>query len=367
MRYQSQIYVKNAYLCQIIIVNEMNLQDFNPNGVGVDNGNYFGMPFTPEDAQLVLISAPWDVTSSYGAGSSYAPDAIIEASTQLDFYDPVSPDEWRKGIATAEIDYDIQELSERLRSDAEKVIEHLEEGGDPEAESIARKVRRINEGSFRINDNIYTQAQRWMSQGKIVGLVGGDHSTSFGAIKAVGEACGSMGVLHFDAHCDLRECYEGFEHSHASIMFNVLKDVPEVSKIVEVGVRDFCDDELALVCSTDRVEMFDDYSLSMAKFGGRSWLSLCEEIVERLPEQVYISMDIDALSIEYCPNTGTPVVGGLSFNEAVCLMDCVARSGRRIVGFDMVEVVPTLDNKIDASVGARMLYKMCGIALKTRK
>ena len=70
MRYQSQIYVKNAYLCQIIIVNEMNLQDFNPNDVGVDNGNYFGMPFTPEDAQLVLISAPWDVTSSYGAGSA---------------------------------------------------------------------------------------------------------------------------------------------------------------------------------------------------------------------------------------------------------------------------------------------------------
>lgn len=345
----------------------MNLQDFNPNGVGVDNGNYFGMPFMPEQAQLVLVSAPWDVTSSYGAGSAYAPDAIIEASTQLDFYDPVSPEEWRKGIATAEIDYDIQELSERLRSDAEKVIEHLEEGGDPDSESIVRKVRRINEGSARINESIYNQTRHWLSQGKLVGLVGGDHSTSYGAIRAVSEACGSIGVLHFDAHCDLRECYEGFEHSHASIMFNVLKDMPEVSKIVEVGVRDFCDDELALVRSTERVEMFDDYSLSCAKFEGRMWASLCEEIVATLPDKVYISMDIDALSVEYCPSTGTPVVGGLSFNEAVYLMDCVARSGRRIVGFDMVEVVPTLENKLDASVGARMLYKMCGIALKTRK
>ncbi len=345
----------------------MNLQDFNPNGVGVDNGNYFGMPFTPEDAELVLISAPWDVTSSYGAGSAYAPDAIIEASTQLDFYDPVSPNQWLKGIATADIDYDIQEFSVRLRSDAEKVIEHLEDGGNPTVESIARKIRRINEESANINEKIYFQARNWLAKGKIVGLVGGDHSTSYGAIEAVSEVCGEFGVLHFDAHCDLRNCYEGFEHSHASIMFNVLRDMPEVSKIVEVGVRDFCDDELALVRSTERVEMFDDYSLSMAKFGGRTWLSLCEEIVERLPEQVYISMDIDALSIENCPNTGTPVVGGLSFNEAVYLMDCVARSGRRIVGFDMVEVVPTLDNKIDASVGARMLYKMCGIALKTHK
>lgn len=348
-------------------MNEMNLQDFNPNSVGVDNGNYFGMPFTAEDAELVLVSAPWDVTSSYGAGSAYAPDAIIEASTQLDFYDPVSPDQWRKGIATADIDYDIQELSERLRSDAEKVIEHLEEGGDSAVEHITRKIRRINEGSAQINESIYRQVQSWLAKGKVVGLVGGDHSTSYGAIKAVSEACGSIGVLHFDAHCDLRDCYEGFEHSHASIMFNVLRDMPEVKKIVEVGVRDFCDDELALVRSTERVDMFDDYSLSTAKFEGRSWASLCEEIVERLPEKVYISMDIDALSIEYCPNTGTPVVGGLSFNEAVYLMDCVARSGRTIVGFDMVEVVPTLENKIDASVGARMLYKMCGVALKTRK
>ena len=147
------------------------MQDFNPNGVGVDNGNYFGMPFTAEEAELVLVSAPWDVTSSYGAGSAYAPDAIIEASTQLDFYDPVSPDEWRKGIATAEIDYNIQELSERLRSDAEKVIEHLEDGGDPEVEHIARKVRRINEGSVRINESIYAQVQHWIEKGKIVGLV----------------------------------------------------------------------------------------------------------------------------------------------------------------------------------------------------
>ena len=80
-----------------------------------------------------------------------------------------------------------------------------------------------------MNDNIYRQARQWLSQGKVVGLVGGDHSTPYGLIRAVAEKEGSLGILHIDAHCDLREAYEGFEFSHASIMFNVLRDLPQVS------------------------------------------------------------------------------------------------------------------------------------------
>ena len=94
---------------------EQNRPPFDPDGVGVDNGAYFGFPFAPDEAELVLVSAPWDVTVSYGAGAVYAPDAIIEASTQLDFYDPMAPDAWRRGIATADVDYSLQELSLRLR------------------------------------------------------------------------------------------------------------------------------------------------------------------------------------------------------------------------------------------------------------
>ena len=102
---------------------------FDPDGVGVDNGNYFGFPFEEEDARLVLLSVPWDVTASYGGGAAFGPDAIIEASTQLDFYDPFAPGAWRRGIATAAIDYSVQDRSSRLRPDARKVIERLEEGG----------------------------------------------------------------------------------------------------------------------------------------------------------------------------------------------------------------------------------------------
>ena len=196
----------------------MDLKTFNPNGVGVDNGAYYGLPFTPEEAALVLVSAPWDVTVSYGAGTALAPDALIEASTQLDLYDASAPGAWLGGIATADIDYSLQEESRKLRADAERVIEHLEEGGAPDDERIERRLRRINEGCAAMNDNIYRQARQWLSQGKVVGLVGGDHSTPYGLIRAVAEKEGSLGILHIDAHCDLREAYEGFEFSHASIM-----------------------------------------------------------------------------------------------------------------------------------------------------
>ena len=91
----------------------MEQKTFDPDGVGVDNGTYFGLPFEPETAELVIVSAPWDVTVSYGAGTAYAPDAIIEASTQLDFHEPLAPGAWRRGIATADVDYSLLDESQR--------------------------------------------------------------------------------------------------------------------------------------------------------------------------------------------------------------------------------------------------------------
>jgi len=340
-------------------------QLFDPDGVGVDNGTYFGLPFTPDDAALVLISAPWDVTVSYGAGTAYGPDAIIEASTQIDFYDPLSPDAWRRGIATADVDYSLQEESQRLRLDAVKVIRHLEQGGSPADDSIERKVRRVNEGCAAMNANIREQARRWLDKGKIVGLVGGDHSTPYGLIRALGERHECFGILHVDAHRDLREAYEGFEFSHASIMYNVLRDVPRAAKIVQVAVRDFSRKELELAEASARVASFDDLALAAAEFRGETWDGQCRRIVETLPEEVYVSFDIDGLSFENCPHTGTPVPGGLSFNKAMWLMEAVARSGRRIIGFDVVETAPAPEERIDAIAGARVLWKLCGMALKT--
>lgn len=345
----------------------MDAKEFNPDGVGVANGAYFGFPFDPDEAELVLVSAPWDVTVSYGAGAAYAPDAMIEASTQLDFYDPAAPGAWRRGIATADVDYSLQECSLRLRGDVVKVIDHLEGGGCVTDDYVVRKIGRVNEACTQMNENIRRQASHWLAAGKTVGLVGGDHSTPYGLIRALGERHDGFGILHIDAHCDLREAYEGFEFSHASIMYNVLRDVPQVSRIVQVGVRDYSEAEARLASSSPRVAFFGDRDLAAARFAGTPWAEQCARIVDALPEEVYVSFDIDGLSIENCPHTGTPVPGGLGFNEAAYLVECVARSGRRIIGFDVVEVVSRAEDPIDAAVGARVLYKLCLMTLISNK
>ncbi len=338
---------------------------FDPDGVGVANGAYFGFPFEPDEAELVLVSAPWDATVSYGAGTAAAPDALIEASTQLDFHDPAVPGLWRRGIATADVDYSLQELSRRLRRDAARVIDHLEAGGDPADEHIARHLARVNEGCGRMNERIRAQAEHWLAAGKCVGLVGGDHSTPYGLVRALGDRHAEFGILHVDAHCDLREAYEGFCWSHASVMFNVLRDVPQVRRLVQVGVRDYSEAEARLAAGSERVALFDGRELARGRFEGETWAAQCARIVGTLPREVYVSFDIDGLDIGYCPHTGTPVPGGLGFDEACYLLECVVRSGRRIVGFDVVETVPGEETAVDAIVGARILYKLCLLTLRS--
>ncbi len=338
--------------------------NFDPDGVGIANGNYFGLPQQPENCDLVLVSAPWDVTTSYGDGASFAPDAMIEASMQVDLYEPLYPDGWRRGIGTAGIDYSIQDRSAFLRPEARRVISFLATGSEPN-DHIRRRIARVNEGSAALNAEIYEESKRWLDAGKIVGLVGGDHSTPYGLIRAVAEREGEIGILHVDAHADLREAYEGFEFSHASIMHNVMTRLPGVSKLVQVAVRDMGAAEAAMAATDPRIEQFTDYHLTAAMFGGETWKAVCERIISRLPQKVYVSFDIDGLSPDLCPHTGTPVPGGLSFAQAVWLVHALALSGRRIVGFDLCEVSPSHNDEWDANVGARMLYKLCNLALKS--
>ncbi len=339
---------------------------FDPNTIVPDNGNYFGIPLEPEDAALVLISAPWDTTVSTRAGSSYAPDAIIEASRFIDFYEPSAPDSWRKGIATVPIDYSIQDLSHRLRSDADKVISLSNTDVEYVFENIMheRRLRRINEASMLVNDKIYAQSKTWLERGKIVGLVGGDQSTAYGNIRAVAEHHKDIGILHIDARCNLKEYHYGFTHSHASIMHNVLRDVEGVSRLVAVGVREFSPKEWERAEEDERIRLFTGQYIWSSHFEGVNWSTIADEIVEALPEKVYISLDIDGLTIECSPHTGTTISGGLRFPEVVYLFGKIVASGRQIVGFDLTEVVPDVEDKTDAMIAARLLFKMCSLALK---
>jgi agmatinase len=163
---------------------------------------------------------------------------------------------------------------------------------------------------------------------------------------------------------DLRIAYEGFTYSHASIMYNALQ-IPQISKIVQVGIRDFCEQEVE-VALKDRVLVHTDMDLKQEAFEGKTWQQQCDQIIAALPDKVCISFDIDGMYPWYCPNTGTPVPGGFSFEQAAYLFSRLAATDKEIIGFDLVEVAPG-DDDWDGNVGARMLFHMCGAFAKSQK
>src|SRR5690606_10871126 len=147
-------------------------------------------------------------------------------------------------------------------------------------------------------------------QGKKVVHTGGDHSTTMGYYEALATQYDNFRILHLDAHMDLRISYEGFTYSDASIMYNNLK-LPKVSKIVQVGIRDFGEQEVEVVRDENgRVKVFTDTDMKAQAFEGLTWKEQCDRIISELPENVHISFDIDGMYPWYCPSTGTPVPGG---------------------------------------------------------
>lgn len=183
-------------------------------------------------------------------------------------------------------------------------------------------------------------------------------------MKVLANKYKNFGILQIDAHADLRKSFEGFEHSHASIMFNAL-GIQQISKIVQVGIRDYCEEEAARTAQSEgRVLPFSNQVIRHRLYGGESWASICDEIIEALPENVYISFDIDGLDPKLCPNTGTPVPGGFELQETFFLIRRLIESGRKIIGFDLVEVAPGNDDW-DGNVGARVLFKLSNLMLQS--
>jgi agmatinase len=260
---------------------------------------------------------------------------------------------------------DVRAWSDEARRAAKPVIDA---GGNDGSPAHASAIAAVDALGDRMNAWVYEQARRILAAGKLPGVLGGDHSVPYGAIRAAAEAHPGMGVLHLDAHCDLREAYEGFRWSHASIMFNVLRDLPGVARLVQVGIRDYSDEEEAVIAAQgDRVVTYFDPDLRRQLFDGESWKRITNRIAASLPRDVYLSFDIDGLDPALCPHTGTPVLGGLSFPELSALMRAVVETGRRIVGLDLCEVAPGPDgSEWDGNVGARVLYKQIGYALMSR-
>lgn len=335
------------------------LQNFNPSGIGLDNGNLLGLPFNYDSASTIIFGIPWEVTVSYHAGTAAGPEAILSASRQLDIYDFDHPEGWQQGIFMAEIPASIREKSDKLREEAAQIITHLEQGGEIETNLELFALRqKINRECEALNQWLLDQTQTALNQGKQVAVVGGDHSVPLGFLQALAKRYPAFGLLQIDAHADLRQAYEGFEFSHASIMFNALK-LPQVTKLVQVGIRDLCHDEMHLIQqSPGRIAAYPDPLLKQKLYAGVPWLELCQQIVAELPAQVYISFDVDGLDPKLCPNTGTPVPGGLELEQAFSLFREVVGSGRQIIGFDVSEVG---NSEWDGNVGARIVYKLCNL------
>ncbi len=330
---------------------------FDPNSPGINN-TLFGLPFDQNTSDLIVIPVPWEVTVSYNSGTANAPKAIFEASKQVDLCLKNIENAWQMGIHMLPIDEKLIRENEKYRNLAEKYITWLESGEEEWISDDLKVIpKAVDEISQKLQIYIKSQAVKLHNQGKMVALLGGDHSTPLGLIKAMGQLHQSFGILQIDAHADLRKAYENFNYSHASIMYNALQS-EHVSKLVQVGVRDYCDEEIEFINEAkDRVKTFFDEDIKFSLYTGATWDNICDEIVSQLPELVYISFDIDGLDPKLCPNTGTPVPGGLQFQEAIYLIQKIVIAGKKIISFDLNEVSPG-EHEWDANVGARLLYQL---------
>ena len=316
--------------------------DFDPNNSAPQGSGLFALPYTVDDATIVIVPVPWDATSSQGRMSSGAPDAVSAASMYVELFDPRFGSIYRKGIAMDAVNDEICALNVTAVG--------LQE-------CAAFDGIRLDRACERLNEIVRIQVADHLHAGKQVGLLGGDHSVSYGAIEAHLAKYPDLGILQIDAHCDLRNAFDGITYSHASIMYNVLEKLG-APKLIQAGIRGLCDFEAQYLEQSDRVRTFFDFEIQDLRARGTSWASVCDKIIAELPCAVYVSLDVDGLDPASCPHTGTPVPGGLSYNDVLSLLHQVVASGRKVIGFDLVEVGA---DGFDASIAAHLLYQLCGV------
>ncbi|MEO8584166.1 MAG: arginase family protein, partial [Flavitalea sp.] len=264
-----------------------NFSDFDLNAPSNPTNNIYGFPITEDEAKLIILPVPWEVTVSYNAGTARASEHIFKASMQVDVFDADYPHTWRKGYYMRPADKKILMKSDYLRKEAELYIDYISRGEDLTKNAfMSKSLKDINEGGIFLNNWVYEQTKELMNKGKLVALLGGDHSVSFGYFKAIGETHGDFGILQIDAHLDMRKTYENFIYSHASVMYNALQEIPQLKKVVQVGVRDYCQEEWDYARSnSQRVVTFFDRHIKEKQFDGMNWKQIADDIINQLPEK----------------------------------------------------------------------------------
>ncbi|MEM8709536.1 MAG: agmatinase family protein [Planctomycetota bacterium] len=338
---------------------------FDPGAASTRDSGLFGLPHGPEEALVHVLGVPFEATTSYRGGTAHGPAAVLAASRQIDLFDLRFGRPYEKGIWMAPNQGRIHAWNAAARALAAPLID--KGGADPgDADAVAR----IDEIGAEINATTRAFFDERLSAKKLPVLLGGDHSTPFGAIAACAAHCPGMGILQFDAHCDLRPAFEGFRWSHASIMHNVLESLEGVAALVQVGIRDLSEEEYDATQRDPRVSAVFGPDLDSARLNGQV-RDLASATIAGLPDEIYISFDIDGLDPGLCPGTGTPVPGGLRWDELNVWLEEIAQSGKRVIGLDLNEVSPGPEGdpdgtSWDAIVGARTLYRLIGAALKGR-
>ncbi|MCX8112831.1 MAG: arginase family protein [Bacteroidia bacterium] len=288
----------------------------------------YGRQTAWEQASLALIAVPWEGGVSFRRGTAQAPELIRRVSAHIDYH-----------------------RSECLA---------LEEVGLAWEEPPVGFSSRANKDSVyesEVLPFVREKVKAALSTQKAFGIIGGDHSVPLGAHLALGTT-EPYGVLHIDAHADLRASYDGMVYSHATILYH-LSQLPFIERIVAVGIRDWAREEAEYARALyPRLVVYEMRRLAQSLFRGRPFTETVSEIVSLLPSRVYVSVDIDALDVGYTPHTGTPVPGGLRYEELFFILEAIPRSGRTLIGFDVCE---TGGAELDAVVAAHLIYRICGI------
>ncbi len=261
----------------------------------------------PDTARYVLLTVPYDGTSTFVKGADKGPQAILDASDSLELYDvQYGVEACRAGIYTDHYVYDF--------SSPETMVQ-----------------------------GVYQRTRHFLQQGRRVTMVGGEHSVSIGAIQAVSEQFEELTVLQFDAHADLREEYQGSIYNHACVM----RRAQAYARVVQVGIRSVCTEEQSHLVPENVFYAHQIYNCE-------DWM---EQALQRLTDKVYISFDLDGFDPSILPATGTPLPGGLAWYPTLKFLDKVFRS-RHVVGLDIVELCPQEGNYASNVLAASLLYKM---------
>lgn len=259
------------------------------------------------ESEIIIVPVPYDATSTWMKGADKGPEAILQASVNLEFYDVETASEaYLKGIST---------------------LEPIIEKETPE----------------KLVDAVYNKTLSLLSDNKFPVIIGGNHTVSIGAFKAFSECFNNLTVLQLDAHADLRQEYEGSRFNHACVMARAR----EMAPIVQIGIRSMSEGE---VSSLDRAGMFYSHELYYDK-------NLYKRALDTLTENVYITIDLDVFDPSVIPSTGTPEPGGPEYFELLHFLREVIRN-RNVVGFDVVELCPSDSNKAPDFIAAKIIYQL---------